>query len=159
VSLQLEITSLKILRMEKASEIQLVYKRNETEKLTINNSRDTYEIAMAHWDENNIELFEEFRVILLTNSSAVLGIVKLSQGGMSGTIVDFKLIFGAALKCAATRIILVHNHPSGKLRPSEQDIAMTKKCQTAGQYIQIQILDHLIISKDGFYSFLDEGML
>jgi DNA repair protein RadC len=96
---------------------------------------------------------------LLTNRSEVLGIVKISQGGIAGTVVDFKLIFGAAPKCAATRIILVHNHPSGSLRPSAQDIEMTKKCQTAGQYIQIQVLDHLIISKDGFYSFLDEGML
>jgi DNA repair protein RadC len=145
--------------MEKANEIQLVYKRHKTEELRISTSQDAYNVAIAHWNINTIELYEEFRVILLTHSSEVLGIIKLSQGGMSGTIVDFKLIFGAALKCAATRIILVHNHPSGSLRPSEPDIKMTKKCQTAGQYIQIQVLDHLIISRDGFYSFLDEGML
>jgi DNA repair protein RadC len=79
--------------------------------------------------------------------------------GPAGTIVDFKLVFATALKCAASGIILVHNHPSGQLNPSREDTQLTNRCKQAAEYLQIRLLDHLIITKHGFFSFRDEGLL
>jgi DNA repair protein RadC len=83
----------------------------------------------------------------------------ISRGGISGTVADPKLIFAAALKASASSIILAHNHPSGSLKPSEADIRLTKKLKEGGLYLEIPVLDHIILSKEGYYSFADEGLL
>ncbi len=89
----------------------------------------------------------------------MLGLYPLSKGGITGTIVDQRLIFAVALKCNATGIILCHNHPSGKLLPSEEDITLTKSIGKCAELLGVSLLDHLIISKNGFYSFSNEGKL
>lgn len=89
----------------------------------------------------------------------VLEIVEISSGGMVGTIADPKLIFGAALKAGACSVILTHNHPSCNLKPSESDIELTQKLYYAGRLLDIVVLDHLILSAEGYLSFSDEGLM
>ncbi|MEL6719665.1 MAG: DNA repair protein RadC [Bacteroidota bacterium] len=102
---------------------------------------------------------EEFWILLLNRANLVLDRIQLSQGGTSGTVVDAKMVFRAALEGQASGIILVHNHPSGSLRPSQQDIDLTKKLRDAGKTLDINVLDHLIVTDRGYYSFADEGMM
>ena len=101
---------------------------------------------------------EEFWILYLNNSNKVIYKTQLSKGGITGTVVDVRLVFKMALEHNATSIILTHNHPSGKLQASDSDIEVTKKLKLAGQQLDIAILDHIIITETGFYSFRDEGI-
>lgn len=101
---------------------------------------------------------EEFWILYLNNSNKVIYKTQLSKGGITGTVVDIRLVFKMALEYNATSIILTHNHPSGKLQASDADIQITKKLKLAGQQLNITILDHIIITENGFYSFQDEGI-
>ncbi|HSD05850.1 RadC family protein [Flavobacterium sp.] len=101
---------------------------------------------------------EEFWVLYLNNSNKILFKTQLSKGGLTGTVVDTRIVFKIALEQNATSIILSHNHPSGKLQPSEADIQITKKIKSAGQQLDIPVLDHIIITERGYYSFADEGI-
>ncbi|WP_264566643.1 RadC family protein [Flavobacterium sp. N3904] len=101
---------------------------------------------------------EEFWVLFLNNSNKILFKTQLSKGGMTGTVVDVRIVFKIAFEQNATAIILTHNHPSGKLQASEADIQITKKIKTAGQQLDIPVLDHIIITEKGYYSFADEGI-
>lgn len=102
---------------------------------------------------------EEFWVVLLNRANRVMQKVRISQGGVAGTVVDAKIIFKEALAHLASGIILCHNHPSGNLRPSQADIDITQKISKAGKTLDIRVLDHLIVSVNGYYSFADEGMM
>lgn len=102
---------------------------------------------------------EEFWVLYLNNSNKVLHKSLLSKGGITGTVVDVRLAFKTALQYGATGIILCHNHPSGTLKPSEADCQITKKIKLAGENLDIKVLDHLIVTETGYYSFSDEGIL
>jgi DNA repair protein RadC len=101
---------------------------------------------------------EEFWVLFLNNSNKILFKTQLSKGGMTGTMVDVRIVFKLAFEQNATAIILTHNHPSGKLQASDADIQITKKIKTAGQQLDIPVLDHIIITEKGYYSFADEGI-
>jgi DNA repair protein RadC len=101
---------------------------------------------------------EEFWVLFLNNSNKILFKTQLSKGGMTGTIVDVRIIFKIAFEQNATAIILTHNHPSGKLRASDADIQITKKIKIAGQQLDIPVLDHIIITESSYYSFVDDGI-
>jgi DNA repair protein RadC len=101
---------------------------------------------------------EEFWVLFLNNSNKILFKSQLSKGGMTGTMVDVRIVFKMAFEQNATAIILTHNHPSGKLQASDADIQITKKIKTAGQQLDIPVLDHIIITETGYYSFADEGI-
>ena len=141
------------------AEIQISYSPTVEKqfRIKITNSASAYESLINSWDKNIIELQEEFKIILLNNANEILGINSLSKGGCKGTVVDIKLLFSIALKTCATGIIIAHNHPSGKLKPSESDIAITKKIKRAGELLDIKLLDHLIVTKDGFYSMVDNN--
>lgn len=102
---------------------------------------------------------EEFWILYLNNSNKVVYKYQLSKGGLTGTIVDIRLVFKVAIEQSATGIILVHNHPSGTLYPSEADRQITKKLKTAGENLDIRVLDHLIITENSYYSFGDDGIL
>ncbi|MFH6998976.1 DNA repair protein RadC [Flavobacterium sp. FlaQc-57] len=105
------------------------------------------------------ELFhEEFWVIFLNNSSKIISKAQLSKGGITGTIVDVRLVFKLALENRATGLILCHNHPSGSLVPSEADKQITNKLKLAGESLDVKVLDHLIITETKYYSFADEGI-
>ena len=102
---------------------------------------------------------EEFWVLFLNNSNKVILKSQLSKGGISGTIVDVRLVFKIALESGATGLILCHNHPSGTLMPSDADKHVTKKLKMAGDSLDVKVLDHLIITETKYYSFVDEGIL
>ncbi len=104
-------------------------------------------------------MHEEFWIIYLNNSNKVLSKSQLSKGGITGTVVDVRLVFKMAIELGAVSIILSHNHPSGNLNPSEADRQITQKLKLAGQSLDIRILDHLIVTETGYYSFSDEGIL
>ena len=125
------------------------------ERPQIRSSRDAYNIIapmlidLAH---------EEFWILLLNRSNHVIGRANISIGGTAGTIVDAKIIFKKALEMQASGMILCHNHPSGSLQPSQADISVTRKLKQGGTYLDINILDHLIVSEKGYCSLADEGL-
>ncbi len=102
---------------------------------------------------------EEFWILYLNRSNKVITRMKLSQGGVSGTVTDVRIAMKKAVECLASGIILCHNHPSGNLNPSEADTKITQKIKEAGAFMDIQLLDHLIISEKDYYSFADNGLV
>jgi len=153
--------SLKSIALNQIAEVELMYKSKvkASERPKISHSKDAYIIFKNSWDEKKIELQEQFKVMLLNRANKVLGICEVSTGGMTGTVADPKLIFVAALKASACNIMLVHNHPSGNLRPSKQDEQLTYKIKEGGKLLDILLLDHLIISSEGYFSMQDEGLI
>lgn len=135
----------KRLRLEKAEELP-----------TIRSSKDVFEIMQPIIGDLN---YEEFWVIYLNRSNKPIHKMQISKGGITGTIVDLRIIFKKALQLLSTNIILVHNHPSGNLKPSQADISITKKILKAGKIMDIQLYDHLIVTEKTYYSFANEGVL
>ena len=102
---------------------------------------------------------EEFYILYLNNSNKIIKYSQLSKGGITGTLVDVRLVFKEALQSGAVGIILAHNHPSGTLKPSQADIQLTKKMKSAGESLDIKVLDHLIVTEKAYFSFADENLL
>lgn len=125
-----------------------------TNRPKVSSSRDAFNIVGHLIADLEIE---EFWVVFLNKANEVTGKKKVSVGGTAGTVVDAKVIFGIAIEAKAAGIIVFHNHPSGNLQPSGADIATTKKLKDGGAFLEIPVLDHLIISERGYYSFADEG--
>lgn len=126
------------------------------ERPRITNSRDAFNtVAPLLTDLHH----EEFWILLLNRNHEVFARERLSSGGMAGTVVDIKLVLKTALDARAAAFVAVHNHPSGNLNPSSEDNALTKRLQQAGQIIDLPLLDHLIVSERGYYSFADQGLL
>lgn len=126
------------------------------EKPKVSSSKDAYEIIKG--DLLDIP-HEEFWVLILNRANRVVRKQQISQGGVAGTVADPKIIYKSALDALASGIILVHNHPSGNLSPSQADIDLTRKLKEAGKMLEIQVLDHIILAGQKYYSFADEGML
>jgi len=145
----------------KVAEVQLTYKPKykPAERPTVLTANQAYKILISHWSLDRIGFLEESKMLLLNRRNSVLGIVDISIGGISGTVIDPKVVFVVALKAGASGIILAHNHPSEQLNPSQEDIKLTKKLKEGGKLLDIEVLDHLIISRDSFYSFSDNGMM
>jgi DNA repair protein RadC len=139
--------------------LELGRRRKETEsvkKPIIKSSRDVYQILKpSFWDL----MHEEFWIVLLNRANQVIKSIQISAGGVAGTVVDPKIVFKVALENLASGIVLAHNHPSGNLKPSQEDINLTKKIKEGGQILDISILDHLIVTDNGYYSFADESIL
>ena len=154
-----QLMNLSVLNM--VAEVELVYKNKvkPSERPIVKSSKECYELLLQIWDENKIEFVEQFKVVLMNRAQRVLGIYELSTGGVAGTVADPKLVFTAALKANACNIILSHNHPSGNLKPSRADEELTKKIKEAGTYLDIKVLDHIIVTNEGYYSFADEVLL
>jgi DNA repair protein RadC len=126
------------------------------ERVTVRNSADIARYLKALLKDYN---YEVFAVLFLNRANRIKHFEIISRGGLTGTVADPRLILKKAVEQDATSIILSHNHPSGNLQPSQADDEITKKIKTAAMYFDIKVLDHLIISEDGFYSFADEGMM
>ena len=144
----------------KVSEIEITYRNavRPSDMHKISSSKDVSELLRELWS-NKVEYIEEFYILLLNKANKVLGVSKISEGGISGTVVDPKRIFQVALKSNATSIILAHNHPSGNIQPSEADQKITRKCRDAGTMLDIAVLDHIIVGNEQYYSFADEGSM
>ena len=145
----------------KVAEVKLTYMTTvkASDRPQINTSIEVYKVLKENWNFEIIEFIEEFKIILLNRANRVLGIVPISVGGTAGTIADPKVIFVSALKCNASSVILCHNHPSGNLKPSQADIELTRKLKSAGQFLDLPIIEHIILTKEGYLSFADEGMM
>jgi DNA repair protein RadC len=139
--------------------MELGRRRNESEVLVrdkIQTSRDAFEIFRSTIGDRP---YEEFWIILLNRANKVIKKCNISEGGISGTVVDPKKVFKISLDNHASSIILGHNHPSGVVTPSEADCKITKKICEAGVMLEVMVLDHIIIGDDKYYSFADEGTL
>jgi DNA repair protein RadC len=144
---------------ETLSEIHVSYKPGLiSSTTTINNSQNAYEIFKSLFPADTISLQEQFVVLYLNRANRVIGSYQLSKGGITGTIADVRLILSVALKTLATGLILAHNHPSGNLKPSEADIQLTQKVKDAAKLMDIEVLDHMILSSNGYFSFTDKGL-
>jgi DNA repair protein RadC len=139
--------------------MELGRRRKESEIVKrdkITTSKDAYDIVHSIF----VDLpHEEFWLLILNRANLVIKKELISRGGVSGTVVDTKIIFKAAVENYASSIIICHNHPSGNIKPSEADVRITKNIKEAGKLMEIPLLDHLIVTETEFYSFADEGML
>ncbi len=142
-------------------EVQLSYrnKLNASQRPKINQSEDALTLFISVWNENEMELVESFKMLLMNNANRVLGVYHSSTGGSTGTIVDIRILLTVALKCNSCKLIVAHNHPSGNLTPSQADLTMTEKLKEAAKLMDITLLDHLIVTTDRYQSFVDEGLL
>jgi DNA repair protein RadC len=142
------------------AEISVSYKPSKAHKPIIKSSEDVYFYLLKFFPEDTIALHETFVVGYLNRANRLIGVYELSKGGITGTVADPRLVLSIALKTAATGVVLCHNHPSGNLQPSSADIEITKKIDSACKFLDIKLIDHIIISPTGeFYSFIDEGVL
>ena len=142
------------------AEIEIFYRNkvrlSDMEKVA--GSRDVYDVLQRIWSDR-IDHVEEFMVLCLNRANRILGWAKISQGGLSGTVADPKVIFQVALKSNACSLILAHNHPSGNGEPSREDIDITKQIAESGKIIGIPCHDHIIFADDSFTSFAERGLL
>jgi DNA repair protein RadC len=113
----------------------------------------------SFWDKGSIDYCESFVVMYLSRCNEVLGIMKVCEGGIDACVVDQRKIFQGALLSNSTSIILAHNHPSGNLKPSQPDVKITNEIAKAGELLKIRVLDHLILTSEGYLSLADEGLI
>lgn len=139
------------------AEIEVSYSNRISVKnrIKVKGSQDVADSARLFWP--SFDHVEYFYVLYLNKANHLLGTHLLSKGGFSGTVIDVRVIFQVALKASACSIILCHNHPSGNLVPSDADILITQKIKDAGKLLDIQVLDHLILTSESYYSFADNG--
>jgi len=145
----------------RVSEVKLSYKTrpNQSPRVQVNTSADCYKVLIDNWDKGELEHKESFKILLLNQANFVLGIYTVAMGGISDIQVDIRVILQAALLANASAIVLAHNHPSGNLRPSCDDSAITGRIKSAANVVNINVHDHIIVCKDRFYSFADMGRL
>ena len=144
-------------KLTRFNEIQATYVRPKP-KINISTSEDCYKIILPLF-EDEIDLFERSILLLLNRANNVIGHKILSTGGISGTVIDLKCVALFAVKFAASSVILAHNHPSGELKPSNSDKEMTCKIRNGLNMLDIVLLDHLIVTSEGYFSFADEGLI
>ncbi|MCC6834844.1 MAG: DNA repair protein RadC [Cytophagales bacterium] len=142
------VAALELGRRRKAQDID--------EKPKINSSKDAFDLIQG--DLMDLP-HEEFWVLLLNRSHQVVKKKRVSEGGVSGTVADPKIIYKLALEALASGVIVAHNHPSGNLKPSQSDIDLTRKLKEAGRFLEVQLLDHLIIANRNYFSFADDGLI
>lgn len=126
------------------------------EKKKIKSSEDAFHLFYAELSDKN---YEEFWILLMDRANQVIRKINISEGGIAGTVADPKKIFKMALDFSASSLILAHNHPSNNLKPSQNDIDLTKKLKSAGQLLDVAVLDHIIVGNDTYYSFADENLM
>lgn len=140
-------------------EIEIRLKKSDVHKFKIQSSLDCANAFRQMYSNDSIEIYESFFVVYLNRANKTVGWLKVSQGGLTGTVVDARLIMKSALDCLACGIILCHNHPSGNLAYSNADKVLTEKIVKAANLFDIQVLDHIILTADSYYSFADNSLL
>lgn len=140
-------------------EVELSYKPKFKSLHKIVSSEDAYKYLLPTYKEGTICYKEYFKVLFLNQSNQVLGYTLISEGGITETSVDVRVILQAALLTNSVALVLAHNHPSGNPRPSRQDMEITKQVKEAARLMRITVIDHLILTDAGYYSFSDEGQL
>jgi len=143
----------------KLPEILIKYKSGDLHRSKIKNSKDAEQVFKKMFDTDLIEWREEFIMLCMNRANNTISYYKVSTGGMTGVVVDPKIVFSVALTAGASGLMFAHNHPSGNLDPSRADLEITKRLVEGGKILGIDILDHLIITTEGYYSFRDEGLI
>jgi DNA repair protein RadC len=154
------MSKLEITKSPYLAEVEVSYKTKvkAADRPLLNDSQKCYGYLMDIWS-GKIEYCEEFVIVMLNRANKSLGWVKISQGGVAGTVVDRKMILQPAILANASSIVISHNHPSGNKTPSQEDLRLTKEIQAACKFMDIKLVDHIIITFEGYYSFADEGVL
>lgn len=149
-----------VIDFSKIPQVSLKYSVNVpvNDLVKVSDSKDVQELLRASWDNDIIEHHEQFKIMLLNRANKVLGIIVLSEGGTNGTVVDIKILCQYAILSHCSSIVIAHSHPSGNIKPSDADIAITAKIKSALQLFDISLLDALIITTESYYSFADEGL-
>ena len=143
----------------KVGEVKLSYKPKFKNQQKVTCSEDVYKYMLSTYKKGTICYKEYFKVLFLNQANQILGYTLISEGGITETCADVRLIMQAALLTNSVALILAHNHPSGSMKPSRQDMEITKQVKNAAQLMRITVLDHLILTDAGYYSFSDEGEL
>ncbi len=148
-------------KLNQIPEIPIKYKHplRKADRIQLRDAADCYHACKLLFSEETIEWREEMIIICLNAASEVIGFYRISCGGVTGTICDERIVFQVCLACNASRFLLCHNHPSGQLAPSVNDIKLTENIAKAGKLLNIHIMDHLIITEDGFTSMHNEGII
>lgn len=141
------------------TEILISYKNKNQDAVKVSSSVEVYNFILNHWDDDTLDIQENVKILLLNSSNTILGVYDVSRGGINSTVIDLRLVLSVALKCLASSIILVHNHPSGNINPSEQDREFTKKIKSACKFLEIQLFEHIIITRYDYFSFADNGYI
>ena len=140
-------------------EICLKNAKGEIHKVKIKSSSELAHYFREMFDQETLEVYEQVMVLFLNNANNTIAWYKASQGGITGTVIDVRLVMKAALNCYATSMAIAHNHPSGILVPSDADKSITNKLRQAGNVLDIKVLDHIIITTESYFSFSDDGLL
>lgn len=143
----------------KVGEVKLSYKPKFKNQQKVTYSEDAYRYMLSTYKKETICYKEYFKVLFLNQANQILGYTLISEGGITETCADVRLIMQAALLTNSIALILAHNHPSGNLKPSRQDMEITKQVRDAALLMRIKVLDHIILTDTKYYSFADEGML
>lgn len=147
----------------KAPKIELKYISDSSSariRSKISNSEEAYNLMLELFNKETIAIYEELHIAFLNKANIVIGTYMVSKGGTSGTVMDVKLVVSIALKTLATGVIIAHNHPSGALKPSTEDVLITKRLEESLKLFDIKVIDHLIVSPEGgYFSFADLGDL
>lgn len=141
------------------TEILISYKNKNQDAVKVSSSVEVYNFILNHWDDDTLDIQENVKMLLLNSSNTILGVYDVSRGGINSTVIDLRLVLSVALKCLASSIILVHNHPSENINPSEQDREFTKKIKSACKFLEIQLFEHIIITRYDYFSFADNGYI
>ena len=141
------------------AEVQISYssKTKSADRVKITQSKEAVNAFRSFWQ--NLEHVEYAYLLLLNRQNQILGRYFLAKGGMTGAVINARVIFQVALKANATSIMMAHNHPSGNLQPSDADRKITRQIKEAGSFLDIPLMDHIIITEEGYLSFADEGLL
>jgi DNA repair protein RadC len=134
-------------------------KVKQSELFPVLSSKDAYAYLKTCYEAGTIAYKEFFYVLFLNRANKVMGYSKISEGGITGTVADPRIILQLALMAGASALVLCHNHPSGGLKPSRQDEELTERIKQAAKYLDITVMDHVILSEEGYLSFADEGLL
>jgi DNA repair protein RadC len=154
------VFGLGLIPKEGVPEIKIRYNKSRKGFLgKVANSKDSFEFLKKVFDKRTLQLQESFVVVYLNRANQILGYYKHSIGGITGTVADPRIIFATAIASASSGIILSHNHPSGNLTASQADIEITRKIKEGGKLLEVQLLDHLIVTKTGYFSFADQGLI
>lgn len=130
----------------------------DSERRFVRTSTEAYDLFKPFF-QPSMQHREVFYLMLLNRRNGVIGVVEIASGGVNGVVVDTKIVFGAALVAQASAILVAHNHPSGQMRPSQEDIHLTKNMVDAGRALDTELRDHIIVCEQGYYSFADNGQL
>ncbi len=143
------------------AEVGLVYKTTvkASQRTKVCSTREAEKVFRRHWNQDTLELQEEMKVLYLNRTNHVLGIYPLSAGGINATLVDPRLVMMAGIRLGASYMILCHNHPSGNLKPSLEDKKLTYQIKAGAALLDMKLVDHIILTQEGYYSFSEEEAL